>query len=467
MKHHSIFNDQAVIDEVRPKYSSELKSSLNLIAPVNVLGDERFDSYYPVSALAVSSIAAVGSSISSLIYEAGLCSKLPEIQVNQRLASLWFRQSLYPVAWDLPPIWDSVAGDYKTSDGWIKLHTNLGHHRKAALKVLGVETNREKVAEAALKWRSDELELEIVSEGGVAAALRSRQEWKNHPQGIAVASEPLIAWGKPKALKIDFSPTSRERPLKGLRVLDLTRVLAGPVATRTLAGLGAEVLRIDPIGWDEANVVPDITLGKRCAFLQLDKADDRAIFESLLNGADVLVHGYRPGALDNLGYGQAVREKLSPKLIEVSLDAYGWTGPWASRRGFDSLVQMSCGIAEQGMRWANANKPTPLPVQALDHATGYLMAAAVIRLLRMAINGEGIANARLSLARTAELLVKHQQLGRSEFNITPQTHEFAIQLELTPWGAANRLLSPLDIEGTEIQWKRSANNLGSSKAHWS
>ena len=468
MKHRSIFTDETLLDQsARPKYSNDLREAFDLQASVDVIVDERFDSCFPVSEFAVATIGAVASSVASLIHESGLNYELPKVQVNQRLASLWFHQSIHPVDWKLPPSWDAIAGDYQSNDGWIKLHTNLDHHRNAALKVLGVESIREKVAQEVLKWNSDELESAIVGEGGVAAALRSRQEWENHPQGIAVALEPLIAWGETKAAKTNFSPISREHPLEGLRVLDLTRVLAGPVATRTLAGLGADVLRIDPIGWDEPFVVPDITLGKRCAFLQLDKVDDRAIFESLLNDAHVLVHGYRPGALDNLGYGYEMRQKLSPNLIEVSLDAYGWTGPWANRRGFDSLVQMSCGIAEQGMHWASANKPTPLPVQALDHATGYLMAAAVIRLFRMAINGEGVANARLSLARTAELLVKHRQLQKSQFNMTPDSKEFSEELELTPWGAANRLLSPLNIDGTEIQWKRSASNLGSSKAHWS
>ena len=159
----------------------------------------------------------------------------------------------------------------------------------------------------------------------------------------------------------------------------MTRVLAGPVATRFLAGFGAEVLRIDLPGWDEPAIVPDVTLGKHCARLDLRQPRDRNTWEGLLQAADVLVHGYRPGALAGLGLDAEQRRALCPGLVDVSLDAYGWDGPWRGRRGFDSLMQMSCGIAAAGMTMLNRDRPTPLPVQALDHATSYIMAAAAVR----------------------------------------------------------------------------------------
>lgn len=467
MENHSLFCNTTGEDGIAgAKYPKEIGESLSLDVLVQIIGAQGFDSCFDVSALASSVVGAVGSSIAGLAKDVGLLQTDASVQVDQRLASLWFRQSLYPVGWELPPVWDSVAGDYQTSDGWIKLHTNFAHHRVAALNVLGVERNREKVAAATKHWKSYALESEIVNAGGVAAAMRTTREWENHPQGIAVAAEPLIKWGKPRNAKISFSPTSKKRPLKGLRVLDLTRVLAGPVATRTLASFGADVLRIDPPNWIEPNIIPEITLGKRCARLDLARADDRETFEQLLSSADVLVHGYRPGALDNLGYSESVRMSLSPNLIEVSLDAYGWTGPWAGRRGFDSLVQMSSGIADSGMQWAGLEKPTPLPVQALDHATGYLMAASVISLIRAALKGEGIGNARLSLARTAELVKTQRQTGVSQLNTLPSLEDFHQQIEFTPWGQSNRLRSALSIEGVVIEWGQAANNLGSSDASW-
>ncbi len=444
----------------------EILSALQLDRNAEIIGDALLPSCFSVSPLAAASIGAVGCAISTLINDLGYAASAPKSVVDQTLASRWFSLSIQPIGWDLPPIWDAIAGDYKTKDGWIKLHTNLPHHRAAALSVLGVEAVREKVTDAVHAWGSDELETVIVGAGGVAAAMRSRADWQAHPQGIAVAAEPLIAWSDACSGTMRKWAGSVDRPLAGLRVLDLTRVLAGPVATRTLAGFGAEILRIDPPGWDEANIVPDITLGKRCSFLSLDKPSDRAIFEDLLSKADVLVHGYRPGALDGLGLGEVVRRNIAPNLIEVCLDAYGWTGPWAKRRGFDSLVQMSCGIADAGTKWTGSNKPTPLPVQALDFATGYLMAAAVVRAITEAADRASIRNARLSLARTAELLVSHPQSAKGSLDTEPAANDFSGPPEITPWGPAHRLKPPLQIEGTPMTWQRPACELGTEPAKW-
>jgi hypothetical protein len=315
-------------------------------------------------------------------------------------------------------------------------------------------------------WEAEALETAIVDGGGVAAAMRSRDQWLLHSQGAAVAAEPLIAWDAERPGAVQSWGGRRHRPLSGLQVLDLTRVIAGPVATRTLAGLGATVLRIDPPNWEEPNVVPDVTLGKRCARLRLDTPDGRAALERLLADADVLIHGYRPGALEGLGLGVDIRRRIAPALIEVTLDAYGWTGPWASRRGFDSLVQMSCGIAEAGMGWAKRAEPTPLPVQALDHATGYLMAAAALVALEKAVRGEGIGTARLSLARTGDLLARHRASLLGTLGLRPEAGDLSPDVEHTPWGDANRLRAPLDLQGTTICWDLPASKLGAMKASW-
>ncbi len=444
----------------------EISEALALKGHYVIEGQNSLPSCYAVSDLAAASIAAVGEAIAQLVVDLGLAPRVPIVRVNRSLASRWFSFSIDPFGWSLPPVWDSIAGDYRTRDGWIKLHTNLAHHRDAALGVLDARADRAVVTDAVKSWDANELESEIVASGGVAAALRSSEEWLSSLQGRSVAVEPLIHWQELRG-QCKAWPCTRSRPLQGLRVLDLTRVLAGPVATRTLAGFGANVLRIDPPGWDEANIVPEITLGKRCATLSLTNADDRATFETLLKQADVLVHGYRPGALDGLGYTQEVRRQLSPNLVEVSLDAYGWTGPWATRRGFDSLVQMSCGIAHQGMIWSNADKPTPLPVQALDFATGYIMAAAVIRALSHAVTGSGLSNARLSLARTAALLQAHPQQDGGTLTLEAGPRDYSETDEKTPWGTARRLRPALSVEGTLVQWDRPACNLGSSKPLWS
>jgi crotonobetainyl-CoA:carnitine CoA-transferase CaiB-like acyl-CoA transferase len=247
--------------------------------------------------------------------------------------------------------------------------------------------------------------------------------------------------------------------------MDLTRVLAGPIASRFLAAFGADVLRIDPPDWDEA-VVPEVTLGKRCARLDLHAAEARAIFERLLSGADVLLHGYRPGALEGLGYDAQTRRKLAPGLIDVSLDAYGWRGPWATRRGFDSLVQMSSGIAECGMRRTAASKPVPLPVQALDHATGYLMAAAAIRGLTLRMKHGNGSTGRLSLARTAKLVIERPNNGEEASLAAETKSDRSPQIELTDWGQAQRIKPPVQIAGIPMRWELPARKLGSAAPRW-
>lgn len=434
----------------------------------DVIGEGALPSAFAVTRLASDAIGAAGMAVAEWIAEAS--GRRPAVVVDRRLSSFWFGVSVQPQGWALPPIWDAVAGDYQTADGWIRLHTNAPHHRKAALAVLDTEPERERVAAAVRGWQADALEAAIVGRGGCAATMRSMAAWAAHPQGGAVAAEPLL-WRLPTAGSRPHGAVDPARPLTGLRVLDLTRVLAGPVATRFLAGFGADVLRIDPPGWDEPAVEADMTLGKRCARLDLRTPDGRAALCALLSQADVFVHGYRPGALDALGLGAVERQRLRPGLVDVCLDAYGWTGPWAGRRGFDSLVQMSSGIAAFGMAAFGRNRPTPLPVQALDHATGYIMAAAVIRgLTERRRTGAG-CQVRASLARTASLLVSAPAGPASPALGRPEERDFdpaieATAIEATAWGPARRLRPPVAVEGAPMRWDRPAGPLGSAEAAW-
>ena len=434
-----------------------------------VTGTGYLPSAFAVTPLANASFAAVGQELAAMMKAADLGTERPEIIVDQRLASLWFGYSFRAKDWELPSLWDPIAGNYETQDGWIRLHTNLPHHRDAALRVLECSAKREAVAEAVRSWDGDALETAIVEAGGVAARMRSRAEWLAHPQGKAITSKPLIHWqdSRPAQLRPSLF-TDPARPLAGLRVLDLTRVLAGPIATRTLAGFGAEVLRIDPPGWDEPGVIQDISLGKNMATLDLKTADGKADFKSLLAQADVLVHGYRPGALEALGLGPEHRHEIAPNLIEVSLDAYGWSGPWAARRGFDSLVQMSAGIAETGRLWASSSKPTPLPVQALDHATGYLMAASTLSALRALVETGQAQCAKLSLARTAEYLAAlPPSQGHSGPEIQgPKDADFGDEPELSSWGPGQRLRPALEVGQILMHWPLPAQSCGSAAPAW-
>jgi len=418
------------------------------------------------SAFAVSDLAA-GAVAAAALAAAEYAGTLPDaVTVDRRLSSFWFGWSFQADGWTAPPSWDPVAGNYETVDGWVRLHTNAPHHLAAALSVLDTPPDREAVAAAVRRWEADALEAAVVAAGGCAAAMRPMSAWAVHPQGRVVAAEPLV-WCERTAPGPVPSTPDPARPLAGLRVLDLTRVFAGPVCTRVLAGLGADVLRIDPPSWDEPGVVPEMTLGKRCARLDARDPTGRAVLHSLLAGADVLVHGYRPGALDSIDLGAADRARIRPGLIDVSLDAYGWTGPWAGRRGFDSLVQMSSGIADEGMRRFGVAGPTPLPVQALDHAAGWIMAAAVLRGLTERRAGHGWT-ARTSLARVAALLAPTAGDDDRQGSLSkPDPADFTNVPEHTVWGSVRRLRPPLAIAGTPLQWDRPACPLGSADARWS
>jgi hypothetical protein len=290
---------------------------------------------------------------------------------------------------------------WRTADGWLRLHANYPWHRERALRVLGCQDRPEAVGEAIASWAGADLEDALAMAGAVGYAVRSRSQWQAHPQGRAVSALPLLG----RAAGPGPGPgrsAGAGRGAVGLRVLDLTRVIAGPVATRTLAAWGADVLRLDSPNLPELPAQALDTLpGKRSAQLDISQPAGRARLDQLLADADVLVQGYRPGALDRYGLAPEELVDRHPHLSGVALSAWGTTGPWAARRGFDSLVQCPTGIA---LAEGADGKPGELPAQALDHATGYLAAAAAMLAIAGIQRGEPPRHVRLSLAQTAHWL---------------------------------------------------------------
>jgi len=427
--------------------------------------------YFDVTGLATASVACATLAAAEFL-AAREVSRPRRVSVDSRAACAAFAaEGLFtPVGWSLPEMWDPVAGNYRAEDGWIRLHTNYPYHRAAVERVLGAG-DRAAVAAAALRWKAGDLEAAVVSAGGCAAVMRSRETWLASPPGAATAtatpvvvSEHRLPAGR-AAAESDPPLSGTVSPFSGVRVLDMTRVIAGPVCTKFLAGYGAEVLRVDPPGFAEVPaLLPETTAGKRTAALDLRLDPDRGIFETLLADADVLVTGLRADALAGLGYGDGTLTAINPALIIASLNAYGWDGPLRHRRGFDSLVQMSCGIAAAGALAAGRDEPFPLPVQALDHATGYLLAAEVGRALTRRLTRSAVSRIRASLIGTANLLWSlPRPMGSPP---KPSPGDFELADTGTAWGPARRVPLPGKIAGVTPEWRVEAGPLGRDRPAW-
>ena len=349
-------------------------------------------------------------------------------------------------------------------EGWARTHGNYPHHAAALARALGLgdAPTPETLAAAASQLCSRDLEARVIEHGGCAAALRSAEEWATHPAGQAVAAEPLVAWGAmPDGAPLATVAASAHpsRPATGVRVLDLTRVIAGPVAGRTLAAFGATVLRVDPPGLPEiAAQHADTGAGKLTTVLDL--ADDR-VREELLRGADAVLIGYRPGALSRFGLGEAHLAERHPHLVQVRLAAWGHSGPWSGRRGFDSLVQVGSGIAAS--LCADDGTPGALPAQALDHATGHLMAAAALRGLARRARGEPAAAARLSLARTAGALLGARLPADPLTDATGAADPDRFRVA---FGGLSLIGPPGRLDGEPLRWAHGPRPLGADPAAW-
>lgn len=335
---------------------------------------------------------------------------------------------------------------WRASDGWLRLQANYPWHRERALRVLGCEGRPEAVEKAVRDWRAEDLENTLAAEGAVGYAVRSAEDWQAHPQGQAVASLPLL---ESTAGRDVGRKAGAANGATGVRVLDLTRVIAGPVATRTLAAWGADVLRVDSPNLPEIPALALDTLpGKRSAVLDFAKPSGRALIETLLSQADVLVHGYRPGALARFGLDMDDVAERHPHLSVVTLSAWGHVGPWAARRGFDSLVQCATGIART--EGEPDGMPGVLPAQVLDHATGYLAAAAALLAVARATRGDSVRSIRLSLAQTARWL---QSSGAGDREPEREAPPDAYLIELRGPGGPVQLVGPPGRAGDLLpQW---------------
>ena len=369
---------------------------------------------------------------------------------------------------------NSIMGVYPTRDGrWSYLHCNFPNHRAAALGVLGVAEDRDAVARAVATWNAADLEEAIVAAKGAGGMVRTRVEWAGHPQAAAIAALPLM-----EIVRIGDSPPeplpAGGRPLSGIRVVDITRVLAGPTGARTLAEHGADVMKITAahlpnLGYQEW----DTGHGKLSAQLDLRTPGDLEILRGLVREADVFSQGYRPGTLAGRGLSPEELAALRPGLVYVSLSAFGHTGPWASRRGFDTVVQTVSGMTARQAEIVPGKTAGPqfYPVSAIDYCTGYLMAfGAMVALARRAREG-GSWLVRLSLAQVGKWMADLGEVPAASLKDVPaefsrdELERWSTTSE-TPSGRLRHLKPSVQMSETPAYWARPSVPLGYHRPVW-
>jgi len=373
-----------------------------------------------------------------------------------------------------PPAWDAIAGIYRTRDArFVRLHTNFPHHRDAVCQVLNCKAERDDVQATLMRWDAEAFETAAYAAGGVVAMMRSREEWLALPHAKALAQLPLVSIEKigdaaPKSWPTRTWPGG-DRPLAGLHVLDLSRVIAGPVAGRTLAVHGADVLLISG---PDLPFIPWLTIdngrGKLTSFVELKNEQGRQVLRDLLADADIFSQGYRPESIAALGFSPEDAAKINPGIVYVSLSAYGHAGPWAGRRGFDSLVQTATGFNHAEGEAAGVEGPKELPAQMLDHATGYLMAfGAMMAKARQAREG-GSWHVRVSLARTGQWLWNLGRLadGLETGDLKGETVKPLIEEIPSGFGPLRSVKHSAMLSKTPAFWARPAMPLGSHPPQW-
>ena len=429
---------------------------------------------FRIGETAAAALAAVGLAVSDL-WELRT-GRRQEIAVDIRQATASLRSGHY-MKLDGAPVSterNTVMGVYPAKNGrWSYLHCNFPNHRAAALSVLGVPEDREAVRKAVAGWDALELEEAIIAARGAGGMVRTMDEWAGHPQAAAVASLPLM-----EIVRIGDSAReplpAGDRPLSGIRVLDLTRVLAGPTCARTLAEHGADVLKITAahlpnIGYQEY----DTGHGKLSANLDLREPKHVETLRGLVREGDVFSQGYRPGTLGARGFSPEALATLRPGIVVVSLCAFGHVGPWASRRGFDTVVQTVSGItSRQGELFPGAEPgPQFYPVSAIDYLTGYLMAfGAMVALARRAREG-GSWLVRISLAQTGRWLVGRGQVPETLLSDVPKEFtpaeiaRWTISTD-TPMGRLHHLGPVVRLSETPPRWARPSVPLGHHEPAW-
>ncbi|MFY9317835.1 MAG: CoA transferase [Burkholderiales bacterium] len=429
--------------------------------------DPVFRTPYRVGTAGAVALAAVGVAVSRLWLLK--TKRNQDVAVAVRAAAAAMRSAYYLKIDGQAPkqIWDPLSGYYPVKDDrWVSIHCNFANHRDAAMGVLGNPKDRASAEAASSGWDGLALEDAIHAARGCAGLARTAEEWATHPHSAAVARQPLL-----EILKIgDSKPEplpSGPRPLTGIRVLDLTRVLAGPTCARTLAEHGADVLKISGAHLPDSGPAEfDTGIGKLQAHLDLRTPQGVQMLRGLLKDGDVFSQSYRPGTLAARGFSPEEAAQLRPGIVYVTLSAWGSEGPWRDRRGFDSIVQTVSGMAyRQSRDTPDPRKPRLLPVSVIDYVSGYLMAfGALAALQRRAIEG-GSWLVRVSLARTGKWIVDQGLVG-DVASVPVELPQEELQKLLTQTKYYTHLKPVLQLSETQPFWARPPAPLGSHPAAW-
>ncbi len=434
---------------------------------VTLEGDDPvLPSSFRVGTAAAAAIAAAAGA--ACVFDRARSGRAQSVAVDLRHAAVECRSERHLRIDGAPPgdVWDDLAGAYPCGDGVVRLHTNFPHHRAGIVSLLDGAATRDAVARALRAWSADDFEAEATRRGFCVAKMRSFAEWDDHPQARALARAPLV-----RIERIgDAAPRAwpaKPRPLAGVRVVELTRVIAGPVAGRTLAAHGADVLRLlGPATPTIPLLDVDTGRGKRSAVVDLEAADGRRQLEALVAHGHVFLQSYRPDSLARRGFGAARLAELRPGIVVAELSAYGSDlGPWARKRGYDSLAQTATGFNVAEAEAARAEAPRVLPLQILDHASGHLLAAGIILALHQQAAVGGSWRVEVSLARTGQWLRSLGQVAGGVDQPDVLHGQVADLLDIGP--SLTTVRHAAQMSATPAYWARPATSFGTAPPTWS
>ena len=360
----------------------------------------------------------------------------------------------------------AAAGFYPAGDDrWVYLHSGFPHNTAGLLKLLGVRDDRRAVARALRRQPAAAWEEKIADAGLCGAMVRTADEWDASAAGRQLASRPVVEIVQMGESPPEPFPGTADRPLTGTRVLDLTRVLAGPTCARTLAAYGAEALRI---GADHLPSIPlfvvDTGLGKRAASLDLSAPSGRSGLRRLIRRSDVFSQGYRTGAMERHGFGvnEVVRQR--PGIVYVSINCYGHEGEWRTRPGWEQLAQTVTGMAVRQGKHLKTSGPTLLPAAVNDYITGYLAALGTLVALERRARSGGSYWVRVSLARTA-MWVRGlgERNGPAARPLNPTELAAFSTTTDSAWGPLTHLAPAVALDNARVGWDRPPSPLGSDR----